>query len=118
MRGCRSRNLGKAGPITNEKAARGTDRRRRPNLPERRPRALDETPPRVRERHAARCPREEHDAELLFELAHRLADRGSRDTELARRRAEAVVARDGQECLELRERGGVHGAHIRLSRIA
>ena len=104
--------------MTNGTAARGTDSRTRPTaspgcaetsverserLSNAGSRALDEPPPRVGQRHAARRAREQHHAQLLLELPHRLAHRGRRDAELARRGAEAAQARHGEEHLELRE---------------
>lgn len=47
--------------------------------------------------------------ELLLELPHGLADRGSRNSELAGGSAEAPSPGDGQKRLELGKGSGIHG---------
>ena len=113
--------------MTKGTAARGTDSRTRPDrlarlrrdlgergerLSQRRARALHEPPPGIRQRHAARGAGEQHDAQLLLELPHRLAHRGARDAELARGAAEAAQPGDGEEDLELREGRPVHALYL------
>src|SRR5262249_19171628 len=83
-----------------------------------RARAVSEPPARIRQRAAARRADQEHDAQLLLELPHGLADRGPGDAELTRRAAEAAQAREGEERLELRERSRVHAASIAVNRPA
>jgi hypothetical protein len=73
-----------------------------------RPRALDQSPPRVRRQHAAGRAGQEEETQLLFELLHSLADRRRRHPQLASGRAEAAMARDAQKDLKLRECRRLH----------
>src|SRR4051812_8186658 len=87
---------------------RGGTRERRPQLGEGWAGRLQKALARVGQRNATRRPHDEHHPQLLFQVAHALAYRGARDTEITGRRAETARLSHGQEGLELRKEVGVH----------
>jgi len=63
---------------------------------------------RIGERDTARRAVQQADPEMLFELPHRVAERGGRDAEARRGRAKAEIVGDGNKCGQSSEIGAAH----------
>src|SRR5271169_22853 len=78
------------------------------DLLDRRPSATEETQTRIGERDAPCRAVQQSDPETLFELPHRVAERGGRDADMRRRRPEAEIVGDGNERGQI---GKISAAH-------
>jgi hypothetical protein len=73
------------------------------DLGDRRPQPLEQAPPRVGQRDAARRAMQQADAEALLQLSHGVAERRGRDADPRGRRPEAEFVSDGDECRQIGE---------------
>ena len=78
------------------------------DLGDRRSQPLQQAPPLVGQRDAARRAMQQTDAEALLQLSHRVAERRGRNADPRRRGPEAQLISDGDECRQVREIAAVH----------
>jgi hypothetical protein len=78
------------------------------DLGERRPQPLEQAPPRIGQRDAARRAMQQADAEALPQLSHRVADRRGCDADPRGRCPKAQFVSDGDECRQIGEFAAVH----------
>jgi hypothetical protein len=74
----------------------------------RRPKPVEQAQARIGERDAPRCAVQQTEPETLLEVPHRVAERRGRDADARRRRPEAEIVGDGNECRQIGKIGAAH----------
>ena len=78
------------------------------DLGDRRSQSLQQAPPLVGQRDAARRAMQQADAEAFLQLSHRVAERRGRNADPRSRRPEAELIGDGDERRQIREVAALH----------